>query len=334
MTKSPSNIQDRHYTYIAAIFLAAIALLWLAWVVLVPTPAFNESQRANITQGQGLYSIADTLKSGGLIRNSTVFITYVYIRGWERELKAGDYILPARSSMPDIAYQLAHGLAESNDVEVVVPEGSNIWEVDRILTTAGFSTGTSFAGTYYLQDGMFFPDTYRFNPGSTGSDVASKMEQNFTVRTKDLLGGISDGELSRIITIASILEKEAQTEGDMRLVAGVIKNRLARHMPLEIDATVSYGACVREYAISFSHDCDVSYIAVGTEIHIDSPFNSYTRQGLPPRPISNPGLQAIEAALHPEGDFLYYLSPRGGGALIFAHTAAEHIANRRKYLGL
>jgi UPF0755 protein len=137
---------------------------------------------------------------------------------------------------------------------------------------------------------------------------------------------------------ASILEKEARREEDMRLVAGVIENRLDRGMLLQIDATVSYGACLRKFQsliVSKLKDCDVSQIPVGAEIRIDGPYNTYTRKGLPPGSIANPGIKAIQAVLNPtKSDYLYYLSIRDGSQMIFSKTAAEHAANRRKYLGI
>jgi len=122
------------------------------------------------------------------------------------------------------------------------------------------------------------------------------------------------------------------------LVAGVIRNRLAQKMPLEIDATVSYGACLRDLQVRLVNKykyCDVSQIGVGAEIRIDSPYNSYKRSGLPPGPIANPGITAIQAVLNPkQSDYFYYLSTRDGSQMIFSKTGAEHVANRRKYLGI
>jgi len=120
------------------------------------------------------------------------------------------------------------------------------------------------------------------------------------------------------------------------LVAGIIRNRLARKMPLQIDATVAYGACLRRFIVgNYKKDCDVSQIGVGAEIRIDSGYNSYMRLGLPVGPIANPGITAIQAVLNPQkSDYLYYLSTRDGSQMIFSKTAAEHAANRRKYLGI
>jgi UPF0755 protein len=162
------------------------------------------------------------------------------------------------------------------------------------------------------------------------------MKNHLNLKFKEFSLVFSSLVLQDTLTRASILEKEARREEDMRLVAGVIRNRLARKMPLALDATVAYGACLRKaVAVSFKKDCDVSQVGIGAEIHIDSRYNSYLRAGLPPGPIANPGIQAIQAVLNPQkSDYLYYLSTRDGSRLIFAKTAAEHAANRRKYLGI
>lgn len=294
------------------------------------------SQRVHVGSGQSLTAISNLLKEQGLVRSALVFRFYVAGLGRERNLKAGDYTIPAGATLNDIAWQIAGGGA-SNDTAVFIPEGYNIWEIDKRLTDVGLIKEGQFATAYGSHEGYLFPDTYRFKPDSLLAEIEQKMELNGQDKTKDLIGGLSVSARDRILTIASIIEKEARTESDMRLVSGVIANRLKQGMPLAIDATVSYGACLRKFKdlnIATLKDCDVTQIGVGAEIKIDSAYNTYLRAGLPPHSISNPGLTAVEAALNPTGDYLYYLSTRDGSQIIFSKTGAEHAANRRKYLGL
>ena len=121
----------------------------------------------------------------------------------------------------------------------------------------------------------------------------------------------------------------------MALVSGIIQKRLQLKMPLQIDATVAYGWCLRRWLpMSNNRTCDVTQAPIATELKVDGPYNTYARVGLPPAPISNPGLQALEAAAHPKtSSYLYYLSTRDGSQIIYAKTAAEQQANRAKYLG-
>lgn len=308
----------------------------------------DEPKEIVIKEGEGAYAIADNLKKEGIIDSKFLFIAYTFVTGNEKKLQAGRYLFKPGVTVPGIINSIAGGLAEPDDIVVTIPEGFNVWEIDKRLAGTGLITEGEFARKYQSQEGEFFPDTYRFaKQGETVDAVAEKMKNHLNLKFKDLSLVLSSLVLKDTLTRASILEKEARSEEDMRLVAGVIRNRLARKMPLEIDATVSYGACLRKMNYEFGvmiHDskfktlyryCDVSQVAVGTEIKIDGPYNSYKRVGLPPGPISNPGITAIQAVLNPTAsDYLYYLSTRDGSQMFFAKTGAEHMANRRKYLGL
>jgi UPF0755 protein len=325
---------NQHAVHATATILVAAALLWLGWVTLIPTPALEVSQRVHVGTGQSLTAISKTLKGRGIVRSAILFRVYIQALGAERNLKAGDYTIPAESTFLDIASQITGGRGSSNDIAVFIPEGYNVWEIDKRLADSGLITEGEFASAYGSREGFMFPDTYRFKKGSLLLEIEQKMEENGIAKTQELIGGLSAPARDRIITIASIIEKEARDEGDMYLVSGVIANRLKRGMALAIDATVDYGACLRMFSAKPTVDCQTSQVAVGKEIHIDSEFNSYLRAGLPRHPISNPGLTSIQAALNPRGDYLYYLSTRDGSQTIFEKTAAEHEANRRKYLGL
>ncbi|OGM97767.1 MAG: hypothetical protein A2735_01250 [Candidatus Yanofskybacteria bacterium RIFCSPHIGHO2_01_FULL_41_21] len=334
---------DRQKINITVTVLVAVMVLWFVWVVFVPTSVMGTAQQIHIGSGQGLTDIAKILKERDLVRSAIVFKFYVIGLGWERNLKAGDYTISAGATLNDIAVQIAGGNGVSTDIEVFIPEGSNIWEIDKRLTDVGLIKEGEFASAYGSREGYLFPDTYRFRPDSLLGEIEQKMELNGQEKTKELIGGLTAPARDRIITIASIIEKEARTKSDMYLVSGVIANRTELGMPLEIDATVAYGACLNNFQLSISNfqksekeikDCDVTQIGVGKEIKIDSPYNTYTRSGLPIRPISNPGLNSIETALNPKGDYFYYLSTRDGSQIIFSKTGVEHTQNRRKYLGL
>lgn len=331
--------EHKQTIHTATAISVAVMVLWLSWIIFVPTSTLDKPQNIRISSGQSLISISQTLKDGGLVRSANVFRFYVSGLGYEKNLKAGDYVIPAGSTLNDIAWQISGGLGASTDIVVFIPEGSNIWEIDKRMAEAKLITEGEFATAYGSKEGYLFPDTYRFNPKSLLGEIEQKMELNGQDKTKDLIGDLSAPARERILIIASIIEKEARTESDMRLVSGVITNRLKLGMPLAIDATVSYGTCLRNLQLTTNNlrpyrSCDVTQIGVGKEIKIDSTYNTYTRAGLPPHPISNPGLTSIEAALNPTGDYFYYLSTRDGGQIIFSKTGTEHVINRRKYLGL
>ncbi len=326
-----------HRIHIIALLAVSFFAGWMGFLIL--RSPLGEPKEIVIKEGEGAYAIADSLKKEGVIENKYVFIAYTFITGNEKKLQAGRYLFKPGTTVTDIINSIASGLAEPDDIVLTIPEGFNVWEIDKRLTSLGLIAEGQFAKKYQAQEGEFFPDTYRFNKkGETVDTIAEKIKNHLNLKFKELSLVFSSLVLQDTLTRASILEKEARSEQDMRLVAGVIRNRLAKKMPLEIDATVAYGACLRIFKnlnISKLKDCDVSQIGVGAEIRIDSAYNSYKRAGLPLGPIANPGIQAIQAALNPQNsDYLYYLSTRDGSKLIFSKTSAEHAANRRKYLGI
>lgn len=285
-----------------------------------------------IPAGAGVSQIAETLDRAGVIRSPTFFKAYAVLIGKSGKLQAGAYRLAPGLAIPEIISALAEGRAESTDEVVVIPEGSNVWEIDRLLVAAGLIKEGEFARLVWRREGRLFPDTYRFNPNASVDEIAAVLTDTFNQKTAHL----KISPAAQALIIASLLEKEAKTTEDMRLIAGIIQKRLGLGMLLQIDATVSYGACLREsLAENFKTDCEVSQVPVRREIAVDGEFNTYLRVGLSPRPISNPGLRALEAALNPQSsDYLFYLSTRDGSRIIYAKTLEEHLQNRQKYLGI
>lgn len=321
------------------------------YFIYIPVYAGNVPVAFVVEDGQSSGVIAGMLKEKGLIRSELAFRTYVKLTGEDNSLKAGRYNFSGRLDMSEIVFILVNGLSESEDIRLLVSEGFNVWEIDKRLVKLGLIKEGEFSSEYYKEEGYLFPDTYRINrksalPAEAGNsgfvvELRQRMADNFENRTKQILYGLKSEEQKEIIIIASILEKEARTEADMRLVSGIIYNRLEKRMPLQIDATVTYGACYRQFDSqvkdpgSRTQDCDVTFQGVAREIKIDGPYNSYTRNGLPPGPISNPGLKAIDAAMNPtKSNYLYYLSTRDGSRMIYSKTSTEHAANRLRYLGI
>lgn len=326
--------------------IAIAALVVGAAMVYAPYPwlAGPSQPQFVIESGQSLSQIADSLRDGKLIISKPIFAAYVKILGQEKNLQAGKYILTKPTSISRLVYLFSHGLAEPDNIEVTIPEGSNIREIDKIFAKAGLIKPGNISSydlqTGIAQEGYLFPDTYFFKRPQNGqyltvSEIVNKMKNNFNVRTRNLFGGRLTGESGadggyQLIIIASILEKEVKTEEDMRLVAGIINKRLKLGLPLQIDATLAYGLCQPKFAKGQS--CDTSQADIVDNLNYDSKYNTYRYRGLPPGPISNPGLTAIKAALNPlASDYLYYLTTPDGQA-IYSKTAAEHQKARNKYL--
>src|SRR3989344_1290363 len=318
------------------IAVSAIILLFCLFLIMYFPVKANQIEVV-IEKGQGLAEISQILRDGGVIRSRWLFMLYVRLTKEDRNLKAGTYIFDGATNMSKVVNVLTEGLSQPDDIEVLIHEGSNVWDIDQILANKGVIRLGEFSDKFYLKEGYLFPDTYRFlDPQKekiTIEAIGDKMFNNFDSKTKDVFKGLSLIQQREIIILASMLEKEAKIEQDMRMVAGIIRKRMELGMLLQIDATVTYGACLRQYNLS-GKLCDVTLVGVANEIKIDGLYNSYIRKGLPPGPISNPGLKAIAAASDPkDSDYLYYLSTRDGSQIIYSKTADEHLRNRRKYLG-
>lgn len=319
------------YKILIAIALA-IAVFWLAYLVYWPLGGgLNEKTEFVISKGDSSAKVARLLAEQDLIRNRFIFITYAIATGQEKKFQAGRYQLSPAMNIPEIVYAFSNGLAESDDVEITIPEGLNIFEIDQKMAVSGLSKpGQIFKAVRIRKlEGYLFPDTYRFDKAETVDEIIRKMRANFNEKIKEK-------PTYQQLVVASLLEKEVQQPEEMALVAGIIYKRLSLGLLLQIDAAVTYGACLDRLISTSSSSykfCDVSKVGVANFLNQDSPYNSYRYPGLPPGPISNPGQEAIKAAMHPvASDYLFYLTSRSDGQTIFSRTSAEHERNRAKYL--
>jgi UPF0755 protein len=214
-------------------------------------------------------------------------------------------------------------------VTVTIPEGSNIYDIDRILSNAMvIRKGDLINSTSSRNmEGKLFPDTYQFHMNASIAVVIQKMSDDFDLKALPLLNSDPVNE-SRDLIIASMLEKEVPAPLDRQIVAGIILKRLSQGIALDIDATVCY-AKFRSHPTS-TQGC---YPLTPLDFKIDSPYNTYLYKGLPLAPIGNPGTSAITAAIHPQvSPYLYYLSDPKTGKTIFAKTLDEQTQNKVKYL--
>ncbi len=303
-------------------------------------------QEFSIEKGQSLATTARLLAEKGIIVNRFIFVAYAIATGQERQFKAGRYLIPPSASIRSLVNMFAGGFAQPDDIAVTIPEGSNVADIDRIFAKAGLiHSGDLLNSEILSKEGFLFPDTYRFGKefkepkdGLTSVEkklkikkITEKLEQNFQKKTADILGNLGNEKARKAVVIASLLEKEVKTEDDMKLAAGILEKRLALRMPLQIDAAIAYGVCYPEFWAG--RYCDVASANIVDNIGKDSVYNTYRNKGLPPAPISNPGLKAINAALNPTpSDYLYYLSAKDGKT-IFSKTVSEHLKARKKYLG-
>lgn len=291
--------------------------------------------------------IAWQLSDAGVIKSSWAFKTYAIISGSAHALKPGKYILNSASSTPVIIGQLVNG--PKMEEVVVIQEGLSLRDISYRLSSAEIlSSGVlekisieKLKGKYeFLKsekslEGFLFPDTYRFFIGVEPEIAVKKFLNNFEQKAWPLLENQkrTAGKLvlgpEQILIIASIIEKEIpdQNNEDREIAAGIMYKRLKIGMALQVDATLVYNKCSGLYL-----NCKDLTLS-RKDLSLKSPYNTYLNKGLPPTPICNPGIDAIEAALNPkESEFLYYLSDPVTKKTIFSKTLDEHNQNSVKYL--
>jgi len=279
-----------------------------------------------IANGASTRTIARTIRAAGVDLNELEFIAVARATGATRELRAGRYAIEGGMSMQSLVEMLKRG--EVLRERLTVPEGTTFRDLRAQLGAAdGLQHDTAKLSDEQLlhaigaregnPEGLFAPDTYVFDPGSSDLELyrrayrtqAERIEQAWNERAPDL----PYRNAYEALIMASIVEKETGQADERRRVAGVFINRQRRGMPLQTDPSVIYGLGQRFDGRLHRQDLDS-----------DTPYNTYVRPGLPPTPIALPGRAAIEAALNPETTNALYFVARGDGTSVFSSTLAEH----------
>jgi len=296
------------------IFLFVVILI--SWWAIATSPVNSKdavARRFTISKGEGVREISKDLRDVGLVRDQIAFFLLIkYQLGIEKNIQAGTFELSPSMTAAQVATQLTSG---TEDIWITIPEGWRSEEVLEYLEKQGFNT---VGENWKSDEGKLFPDTYRLPKESSVSAVHDLLRQTFDAKT----AGIAVSQQTLIL--ASIVEREAKFASDRPMVASVLLNRLNIGMKLDIDATVQYvlGKTSNWWPKDLSLD----------DIKVKSPYNTYTNAGLPPTPICNPGLSAIQSVLNPaKTNYIYYVSDKQGH-LHFASNLEDHNANVAKYI--
>ena len=285
-----------------------------------------------INPGQSVSQIAQNLEKSGLIKNAFAFKLLISQMGIGKNIQAGDFRISANLSSRDIAEELTHGAI---DIWITLPEGIRIEEqAQKLQEKLQFSQNDIFQFDKnefikLAKEGYMFPDTYLIPKDATAEFVFNKLMDTFEQKVDiNMLKKGSENNLTEheIIILASIIEREGKSDQDRPIIAGVLMNRIKAGLPLQVDATVQYA---KGYDASnnswWPQISQIDYQAV------KSNYNTYLYLGLPPGPISNPGLESIRAAVQPENtDYFYYLHDLDE-KVHFAKTIEEHNQNIQKY---
>lgn len=292
-----------------------------------------------IPKGSTLRSISKILEEENMIKDSLVFELYCKINEKSDKIKAGRYSISSSMKVSEIVDVLVSGKALIDTVKFTIPEGYNLKQIVDKINSLGVVSPESMqaalkADKYdyeFLEqiperenrlEGYLFPDTYEVYRDTTAEAIIKKLLGRFDdVFTEEFRNRAEELNMSidQVVTLASIIEREARLDKERKTISGVFHNRLKKKMLLQSCATVQY--LLKEPKEELLYE----------DLEIDSPYNTYKYAGLPPGPIASPGLAAIEAALYPEDTDLLYFFALDDGSHIFTKTYDEHINAQNKY---
>jgi UPF0755 protein len=309
----------------AILLLAVLAAAAVGFYVYLPYGPTQETF-VDIAAGTGTQAMAAQLEHAGIVRSQYAFDALKVARSGA--LKAGEYRFDHAAPLTEVYERIRKGDIYTRTV--VVPEGFNIFDIAQAIEAAGLGSRAEFlaAERKHVElisqwspgatslEGYLFPDTYRFSRHVTAETMLATMVKRFGQMTQTL-GLNQDADVSRVVTMASLVEKEVHIDVERPVVAGVFENRLAAEMPLQTDPAVAYASLLRGTWTGVIHQ---------SELHSDSAYNTYVHAGLPPGPICNPGMAALKAAMQPaKTDYLYFVAD-AAGATRFATDLKEHEA--------
>jgi len=321
---------------VAGVFLLVVVLaavsVWFA--VYADRSRPNSATDVVVPHGATSGDVATLLAQRNVIANATMFRILARIRSVDRDLEAGEYVFPAHETLDGVLQELLAGRARVA-TWVTIPEGFTAVQIADALADHRLGSRRAYQTYFEHQtivvggvrtkslEGYLFPSTYLFPLAATPEQAADILVDQFRKelpRDAEQRARRLGYTLPQVVTVASLVEREAKADDERSLIAGVIYNRLRKGMPLQVDASL-------EYAFP-NHHTEITK----ADLRIDSPYNTYLHVGLPPTPIANPGLPSLLGALYPRRTDYYYYVYKGNGHHAFARTLGEHNANVERYL--
>lgn len=319
--------------------LVIVAVLGVVYVIISSATrgggeaAGQDETRVEVVQGDTLSSVADKLEEGGVIGSSFLFTLQARMGDESAEIKPGGYTftsgedreqimtkLKEGEAVPTFALTVPEGLTMDQTADVVAESNGDITRRQFLRAANSTDYGYAFLEDRAIRDteGFLFPKSYEFEDGTTADQVVNRLLEQYLLETEavDYAAASEDLNLSEyeLLTVASLVEREAVNDEERAVIASVIYNRIRAGMPLQIDATVQYARGEQKENLSLQ------------DLEIDSPYNTYQNPGLPPGPIASPSLESIEAAVSPqETDYLYYVVTPEGGEHFFTNNYDEFL---------
>jgi len=331
-TKGEYSLEDWHDARLVnlnrrtlMIIGATLLLFFSVYAYALKAPAtFPIEEYIEVKEGTDLSTLAIEFENNNLVKSSKVLKAIVFLRGGQRKVQAGDYFFAKPVGVFTIARRITTGAYGLDPISITIPEGATVADMAIIFAKRLYKFDPdSFFRKGVRHEGYLYPDTYHFLPNTKENEVISVMRSNFDNKIAEFEEQIEESKysLDEIVTLASIIEKEAWREKDQKLISGVLHNRLDIDMRLQVDATFTY-----------THNKGTYQITVSELKDEDNPYNTYVHKGLPPGPIAAVGYSSINAALNPTpSDNLFYLADRHG-TTYYSRTYEQHLAKKRKYV--
>lgn len=272
-----------------------------------------------IAEGSSARQVAEALQEQNVVRSSSLLYGVLIYYHDPTKLKASTYHFNSPLSVFDVAERLIEGEFSNDLIRITFPEGFSVREYETFIPEVFEGPQSEVSDGF---EGSLFPDTYFVPRDFTHDALISLMQETAEAVLTEEIANASETSLARdeIINLASIIEREANDEESMGLVSGILDNRMRIGMPLQVDATVAYG--LRKSGTELTR----------VDTQTDGPYNTYTRTGLPPTPIANPGRAAIHAVLNPTpSEYLFYITGNDG-VFYYAETLQEHNLNIARHL--
>jgi UPF0755 protein len=312
--------------------LAGLAVAgYLVYQLSSPYAAFQKEVFVDVPRGASATQIADRLLQAGVIRSQWTFrVARLVHRG--RKLQAGEYRFAQPAAVIDVYERIARG--DVFYVEMAVPEGKNIFDIAGLAEHTGLIKAADFLTVARdpapirdidpkapTLEGYLFPSTYRLNHHTTAQSLCRMMITRFRETWKKLN---TTDDIHKVVTLASLVEKEGKLAEDRPKIAQVFEKRLDMGMKLDCDPTTIYAALLEDRYRGVIHRSDLDS---------ENPYNTYRHRGLPPGPIANPGMASMQAVLHPaETSYLFFVKrPDGSGGHTFSESMAAHAVAADKY---
>ena len=328
---------------VVALFFVLLAGTALGALMLAPTflteTLHTETVTLNVEEGDSLHRVSEKLSDKGVVRSAMWFRREGQTAGVDRNIRPGEYQIEPGSSFDDI-FELIQTGTQRDQIRITFPEGYTLYQMGGRLEENGLTTREAFLEAteayfdnldlefdadplFFPMEGYLFPDTYFFEEDYTAEQIVSVMARQMEKVLADYidLAAEKDMTLHELLTIASLVEKEAFGDHERDTIAGVIFNRLEIDMLLQFCSSVLYG---------LDDGKELANRLLYRDLEVMHPFNTYQFKGLPPGPIANPGRASIEAALNPEShDYLYFVVGNGGHN--FSRDYQDHTQNVEAY---